>query len=44
MLLENGMFTVIALFYMEFKEFVRVWAVYMAGLIMAEVFLSMIYE
>jgi hypothetical protein len=44
MLLENGMCNVIALFYVEFKEFLKVWASYMAGLMMAEVFLRMIYE
>ena len=34
----------IALLYVAFKQFLRVWALYMAGLVMAEVFLSMIYE
>jgi hypothetical protein len=44
MLLENGMCNTIALFYAKFKKFLRVWALYMAGLMMAEVFLRMIYE
>jgi len=34
----------IVLFYVEFKEILRVWALYIAGLMMAEAFLRMIYE
>jgi len=44
MLLDNGMCNVIGLFYVEFTESLRVWALYMAGLMMAEVYLRMIYE
>jgi len=44
MLLENGTCNIIALYYVEFKEILRVWSLHMAGLVMAEVFLRMIYE